>query len=294
MDEKDIQSAFAHLLEAVADRVADQAAKRARGELSEDEFVNSVLRTVQSIAPDAELPLKPGEFVTPEPPPAPEDDDPGPDAVYAPLLDDEEDDGSGILGWILERSPRGQGGDAEDGRGSEGENDEDAPRDEPPQGPEREVASPATEPSSVAVPTDFSQKPFVAPHENQPAAPNAQGALSVEDGAPGSPVAPAHDAPGQEPRDADGPLPDDGSLWDLEDAYTGGPASEPAPEPRETAPSAFALEDASRWDAPAEAPDRTAPGPVPGSAPASAMPCAHGAAPSATATTPREDAPPCR
>lgn len=111
MDDKDIKSAFAQLLEAVADRVSSQAAQRARGELSEAEFVNAVLKTVQDIAPDADLPVKPGEFCTPDPLPEPEDD-PGPDAVLAPLMgqaqDDGEDESGGILNWILERTPPGE------------------------------------------------------------------------------------------------------------------------------------------------------------------------------------------
>lgn len=109
MDDKDIQSAFAHLLEAVADRVAVQAAQRARGEISEDEFVNSVLETVQRIAPDATLPVKPGEFTAPATsgPLAPSQED-GP---LSPLMggqadEEEEADASGsILNWILARKP---------------------------------------------------------------------------------------------------------------------------------------------------------------------------------------------
>ena len=248
MDEKDIQSAFAHLLEAVADRVADQAAKRARGELSEDEFVNSVLRTVQSIAPDAELPLKPGEFIAPEPPPAaiPDED---PDAVLAPLLDDEEDDdGSGILGWILERSARPQDGQEIDGAPAPA-----TAMDEVQQESDHIIDARHQEPPDAAEQSADSREASAALYEDRAIVPEAA-APAMEDAA-----APEPEGTGEIAADSFTPEAGDGSLWDLEDAYAGGPA--PEPEPAEPATSAFAQEDEPRWDVPAEAPDRFSPAP---------------------------------
>ena len=293
MDEKDIQSAFAHLLEAVADRVADQAARRARGELSEGEFVNAVLRTVQSIAPDADLPLKPGEFIAPEPPPSPDaapDDDPGPDAVLAPLLDEEEeDDGSGILGWILERTARGQEGREDGDEGGE-EGSGDYGRDEgqhegqdgggafapavamgdTPQSPDQNFYAPQSEPSDTVEQSVVSWEASTTPYEDRADIPEAATTAMEEDA---SPEAEAPDAAMDE---ASSTETGDGSLWDLEDAYTGGPA----PEPGEPAPSAFALEDEPQWIVPAEAPDRAPQ--------ASAMEEGEGTAPDAMTAGPSE------
>ncbi|MBU1000933.1 MAG: hypothetical protein KKE73_00225 [Proteobacteria bacterium] len=67
-NEPPIQNAFTTLLEAIAAKVAQSAARRARGEITEDEHVNFVLWTMQTIAPHARMSLQPGAFVSPTAP----------------------------------------------------------------------------------------------------------------------------------------------------------------------------------------------------------------------------------
>lgn len=130
--DKPIDTAFVLLLDSLARKVADSTARRARGEISEEEHINAVLRTVAALSPDTPMPIAPGEFVAPAAMPvdgqeakplsevfeflaetgkAPRDDDPAPVAAptseSAPEPASDEDDASLVLDeqWRIETEP---------------------------------------------------------------------------------------------------------------------------------------------------------------------------------------------
>lgn len=93
-----IDVAFALLLDSVTRKIADSAAKRAKGEISEEEHVNFVLRTVAALSPDTPLPIVPGEFIAPEPPPLPAHEANSLSGVFDFLAESDSATGAGTAG----------------------------------------------------------------------------------------------------------------------------------------------------------------------------------------------------